>query len=373
MTTDSDDTRRPARSSADVERALRSAYEATDRLPIEDDPSTARLSDPPERAGNRWRAPALVAAAAAVLVGGAVVLPGALRTGLDGEQGASGRVTATAAEAPSGPLLLTVTTIVREGPTGGPQLCLGGVAWSKPHQCGGPHLVGWDWNALPSESADGVRWGNYNVVGTYTAPPRMTHTAATEPGSSTFTLTQPPTVPSAVPPPAPIDLSKFDTPCDEPVGGWIVDRTKAGGDAFGRAYAVADELPNVGAAWVDGKGAGAASNVLNVSIVGDASDRAVAERRLRTIWGGPLCVSAATRTKAQLASILKEVQREVPSWLNGHVELDVVDLYVVVDEGDRLQRIFDQRYGAGVVRVTPALQPYEGEPVRSSAAPTSSS
>lgn len=196
MTTDSDDTRRPARSSADVERALRSAYEATDRLPIEDDPSTARLSDPPERAGNRWRAPALVAAAAAVLVG---------------------------------------------------------------------------------------------------------------------------------------------------------------------------------AAWVDGKGAGAAGNVLNVSIVGDASDRAAAERRLRTIWGGPLCVSAATRTKAQLASILKEVQREVPSWLNGHVELDVVDLYVVVDEGDRLQRIFDQRYGAGVVRVTPALQPYEGEPVRSSAAPTSSS
>ena len=56
MTTDSDDTRRPARSSADVERALRSAYEATDRLPIEDDPSTARLSDLPERAGNRWRA-----------------------------------------------------------------------------------------------------------------------------------------------------------------------------------------------------------------------------------------------------------------------------------------------------------------------------
>jgi hypothetical protein len=49
-----------------------------------------------------------------------------------------------------------------------PQLCLGGVAESYPPQCGGPEIVGWDWDAVEGEeSASGVTWGTYAVTGTW--------------------------------------------------------------------------------------------------------------------------------------------------------------------------------------------------------------
>ena len=49
-----------------------------------------------------------------------------------------------------------------------PQLCLGGVAESYPPQCGGPEIVGWDWDEVDGEeSASGVTWGAYAVTGTW--------------------------------------------------------------------------------------------------------------------------------------------------------------------------------------------------------------
>jgi len=49
-----------------------------------------------------------------------------------------------------------------------PQFCLGGVAESYPPQCGGPEIVGWDWDAVDGEeSASGVTWGAYALTGTW--------------------------------------------------------------------------------------------------------------------------------------------------------------------------------------------------------------
>ena len=48
----------------------------------------------------------------------------------------------------------TVTTTVLESPEHGPQLCLGGVAESLPPQCGGPDIVGWDWESVAGEESE---------------------------------------------------------------------------------------------------------------------------------------------------------------------------------------------------------------------------
>lgn len=47
-----------------------------------------------------------------------------------------------------------------------PVFCLGAVAESYPPQCSGPEIVGWDWGAVElTESASGVTWGTFAVVG----------------------------------------------------------------------------------------------------------------------------------------------------------------------------------------------------------------
>jgi hypothetical protein len=46
--------------------------------------------------------------------------------------------------------------------------CLGGVMESYPPQCAGPVIVGWEWpDDGMHESASGVTWGAYAVVGTW--------------------------------------------------------------------------------------------------------------------------------------------------------------------------------------------------------------
>ena len=57
---------------------------------------------------------------------------------------------------------------VLEGGGHGPQLCLGGVMESYPPQCGGPDVLGWDWDDVGGfERASGTTWGQYVVIGTY--------------------------------------------------------------------------------------------------------------------------------------------------------------------------------------------------------------
>jgi hypothetical protein len=81
------------------------------------------------------------------------------------------------------------TVLQIEGQT--PQLCLGAVAESYPPQCGGPEILEWDWDAADlEETASGVTWGTYAVVGTW--------------DGTRFTLTQP-AIPLALYDPMPFD------------------------------------------------------------------------------------------------------------------------------------------------------------------------
>jgi hypothetical protein len=92
--------------------------------------------------------------------------------------------------------------------------------------------------------------------------------------------------------------------------------------------------------------------VVNVRVVGDP---AAAERQLREVWGGALCVSEARRTHAELRWVQDEVAR-TPGMLTASARGDVVTLDVDFDDGT-LQRRFDEKYGEGVVRVLSALFP----------------
>ena len=58
------------------------------------------------------------------------------------------------------------------------------------------------------------------------------------------------------------------------------------------------------------------------------------EERLRTLWGGALCVSKGERTRAELLAIQAQVHKQsgVLSSLAGSVA-GVVDVYVILDDG----------------------------------------
>ena len=63
--------------------------------------------------------------------------------------------------------LTAVGTVLQH--EGGPaQLCLGAVFQSRPPQCTGPMIHGWDWEAVEQEAtAPNVTWGEYVVYGTW--------------------------------------------------------------------------------------------------------------------------------------------------------------------------------------------------------------
>jgi len=223
---------------------------------------------------------------------------------------------------------------VLESPDHGPQLCQF-VATSYPPQCGGIDLVGWDWDSVDGvESANGTTWGGpYEVTGTW--------------DGDQLTLTEPPTVPGSEPP----DLPDFATPCPEPPGGWQpVDPSKADDNALNAAVIAANDRPDFAGLWLDG-------SIINVRVTGDI---AAAERDLREIWGGALCVSPAERTEEELMAIQNEISDDAATIRMMSSSLDTetgtIEVQVVLDDGT-LQATYDERYGPGLVRVTSWLQP----------------
>lgn len=265
-----------------------------------------------------------------------------------------------AADEPEPSELIARATVLEDSGHG-PQLCLGGVATSLPPQCGGPDITNWDWEAVGgSEEVRGTRWGDYVVVGTYV--------------DGRFTLTRP-----AVPgqeydgpmPVTPEEDDPFTTPCPAPEGGWkVVDPALTTDDSLERVSRVARRLEGYAGLWWDqsinpasasGSDEGAelmndpAKLVVNVRVTGDP---AAAEAELRKVWGGALCVSRAVRTEQELRRIQHRMV-ELPGFLSSGTGRDVVEVTVIHDDG-QLQRRLDEEHGAGVVRVTSALQPHPG-------------
>jgi hypothetical protein len=253
--------------------------------------------------------------------------------------------------------LYTATATVLESPEHGPQLCLGGVRTSYPPQCGGPDLIGWDWDAVDGvERANGISWGDYTVVGTW--------------DGRALTLTEPARPPEPYTGPVP-DVDRFATPCPEPDGGWQpVEDERATDQAMQDALDHARAQPDFGGAWVDQSMNPASGSdrpeagmndptrlVLNLRFAGDL-ERHEAEARQR--WGGALCVSEAAASMVDLEEVRQEAQGVVADQMlfssidevTGRVEIGVI-----VDDG--MQRRMDERFGEGVVLVTGALRPVE--------------
>ena len=246
-----------------------------------------------------------------------------------------------------------VNATVLESPEHGPELCLG-VLDSYPPQCGSGHAVlGWSWEAAGGEqSANGTTWGEYHLVGTW--------------DGDAFTLTEPA---GAQEPGGPLPAN-FVSPCPEPQGGWTpVDPARTTFETWMAANEVAAALPGHAGAWVDQSpnpvfanevlvGSEMAANdplllVLNVSTTGSVAE---AEARIREVWGGALCVSAAQRTLADLERIANEL--DGPGLLSVSVNVfeNRVDATLIAPD-DTTQAEFDALYGAGTVVIDSWLQP----------------
>lgn len=239
--------------------------------------------------------------------------------------------------------------VVLESPTQGPMLC-NVVATSYPPQCGNIELVGWDWTAVDDEeSASGTTWGGpYEVVGTW--------------DGERLTLTKAPGPPNAVEP----ELSDFSTPCPEPAGGWRpVNLSTTTDAAMNDAIVAANGRADFAGIWLDQPIRATTSQVdndptnlvLNVRVTGDV---AAAERDLRQIWGGALCVSSAERTEAELTTIQNEISNDAQAikmtFSSIETRAGIIQVGVVFDDGT-LQATYDSRYGPGLVQVTSWLQP----------------
>ncbi|MFG6194680.1 hypothetical protein [Nonomuraea sp. JJY05] len=254
-----------------------------------------------------------------------------------------------ASEAASPPRYEANLTVL-EGGGHGPQLCMM-VMESLPPQCGGPDVVGWDWNKVDHESQGGVKWGEYRVVGTW--------------DGSRLTLTEPPGAPRKA---APTQEEDLTSPCPAPEGGWRpVDPAKATQQALDRALARAGTAKEFAGAWIDRsqmkelppestEADDPRRLVLNLKFTGDLSGR---EAWIREVWGGALCVSGAARSQSELEAIQREIEAELgdglvsasPSVLRNQVTAQV---WVATDEQ---RRDLDAKHGAGAVALNGVLRP----------------
>lgn len=239
------------------------------------------------------------------------------------------------------PRLVGIGTVLDDG--SGPEFCLQAVAQSRPPQCGGPPLVNWTWPDQGWEEASGTKWGDFAVVGTYDGVRFQVERTVD---------------PQSVRQPSSEDID-FRLRCAEPAGGWRApDPERATAADQQRVFAAAERLPGYADAWIDDRGDGTndpAKVVVNVRVTGDVGE---AERMLRKVWGGSLCVSKAKYAKADLASATER-------FVKGEGELatapgsDRIDVAVLYDDGS-LQRSLDREFGPGNVRVHSALWPYPG-------------
>lgn len=274
------------------------------------------------------------------------------------EEVRSSDVPGTAAEEPSSDDAARYrgTGMVHEDGDAGPQLCFSSMD-SYPPQCGdGVALAGWDWSeATGYESANGVRWGSYEIEGAWDGE-TLTVERFGAPGDAGAGM-------------PPHDPDRFATSCEEPEGGWASqadpERMDIEDERAMKEYA--QSQPEYSASWVDNAtdpdfdrdrpnegGPDPRSVVTNVRFTGDADHH---EAAMRELWGGPLCVIEGGVGKAGLDDVRAEAEQMLEwSWSNvdeiaGEVQFGVHVLDPAV------QAELDQRFGDGVVVLFASLQP----------------
>ena len=182
----------------------------------------------------------------------------------------------------------SVLATVLENGEHGPQVC-GAVAESYPPQCGGADITNWDWSTVTGdESANGTRWGEYVLVGTYNAD------------GTEFTLSEPARTPTAADREQPATDPDFSTPCAEPDGGWnspYPDKTLD--EAIVRR-----NVESYGGMWID-----ESTGVYNVKIVGNETARDSARTAIEAVYQGPICVVEGTHTMRELTQVQRAVEK----------------------------------------------------------------
>jgi hypothetical protein len=228
---------------------------------------------------------------------------------------------------------------VLESPDHGPQLC-SAVAESYPPQCGGPDVVGWDWDAVDAESANGTTWGAYHVVGTW--------------DDGTFTLTEAPSAPAGG---DEREDPVFAPGCDEPD---VVDPSH-GRFEWDEASAQSPEgIPGSLGAWISRPDAGGAGTFAATVVVTEGQ-RDAATTYVRRRYGGPLCVLERDLTQADIDRIQQELHDEeaLATMRTSGSSYDLVagvfevSVWVVDDEAAAYAR---DRWG-DLVRLEGILQP----------------
>lgn len=295
--------------------------------------------------------------AGAVLAGATLAGCGTAPPGAVGSGPAGGTAAPEPAFVAEGDVVQGVGTVL-ESPEHGPQLCFA-VATSAPPQCGGPDIVGWDWEAVRHESAQGVRWTDaVAVVGRWEG--------------GRLVLTEPPAEPTALPVGEDDPDDEFATPCPEPQGGWRpIDAARATDEVLGEVQETLGGDPEFAGLWIDQgylrddlppeeleqEANDPRRYVLNVRSTGELG---AYEERIRELWGGALCVSSAEHSLAELEAAAEEVPDVVPRDLltgwGADVRANRVEVSVVVLTED-VHREVRERFGPDVVTLRGDLQP----------------
>ena len=198
----------------------------------------------------------------------------------------------------------------------------------------------------------GVTWGDFHVLGTYD-------------GTSFTVLQAGPRQPEPADPEDAIEI-----PCPEPEGGWVAaDPGRTTDGDLRAALRDAARQPDSAGVWIKhlvippGEGPyGPDEIVLNAAFTGDLDRH---RQEIAEIWGGPMCVVRYERTEAELRRIQNELTDRGEADFGLKVlssDTDIVDNQVVlgvVIAPEEIQAAIDARYGDGVVRLVPALEPVE--------------
>jgi hypothetical protein len=229
-----------------------------------------------------------------------------------------------------------------------PVFCLGAVLDSLPPQCGGPRLVGWDWDFIDNkETARGTTWGDAAITGHYR--------------EGTFDV-----VDAGIPDYPPFEDHPIETLCDDPDGGWQSEGDRDSDRDRDRALRYARSQPEHAGAWVDYLEEPAEFEdtpyVLNVAFTGDIERH---ESALRELWEGPLCVVSFERSLGELMDIQNELSGDVGKEMGLEVltsaaseNRNVVEISVVIATPEMLDAL-EKRYGPSVVEVDARLRPTE--------------
>ena len=233
-----------------------------------------------------------------------------------------------------------------------PELCLGSVQESYPPQCEGIAMAGWNWDDIEGEEeSGGTIWGEFHLIGRYDGETFEVHEAG--------------------PPEPPVERGESDsigTPCTEPGGGWVADDpARATHEHVVEAQSQVSDDPGFVGLWIDyyNEPPGGPTEedpgdiILNVSFTEDLERH---EQELRELWGGPLCVTQGGKTYKEL----RDIQRTFDPaefgleglWSDIDVTQNVVLFGVIVEDDVALQQI-EERYGPGVVKIYPRLQPID--------------